>query len=99
MGFQRVSGLTTIAGKGLPNSHHHWEYSFNGGGDNGPCYATAEIFNAVEDIDAQLIANNQGVITRLGGGGFTGITLTYTVDIDNTDAGSSAYFLRVGTFK
>ncbi len=98
MGFQRVSGLTTIAGKGLPNSHHHWEYSFNGG-DNGPCYATAEIFNAPEDIDAQLIANNQGVITRLGGGGFTGIALTYTVDIDNTDAGSSGYFLRVGTFK
>jgi hypothetical protein len=94
MSFQRVSGLTTIGGHG----HHHWEYNF-GGGDAGPCYATAEIFNAINDIDAQLIANNQGVITREGGGGgFTNITLTYTVDIDNTDAGGSAYFLRVGRF-
>jgi hypothetical protein len=96
MGFLRVSGLTTIEGR---PAHHHWEYSFSGGGDNGPCYATAEIFNAVEDIGAQLIANNQGAITRLGGGGYTSVTLTYTVDIDNTDEASSAYFLRVGTFQ
>jgi hypothetical protein len=98
MGFQRVSGLTTISGTQGGDPHHHWEYFFFGGVDVGPCYATAEIFNAVEDIGAQLIANNQGVITRLGGGGFTDVTLTYTVDIDNTDVGSSAYFLRVGTF-
>jgi hypothetical protein len=105
MGYHRISGLTTISGHG----HHHWEYNFADGdagpfGDVGPCYATAELFvsydgNRFDDTYAQLVANNQGVITRERGSiPLTNVTLTYTVDIDNTDDRGSAYFLRIGRF-
>jgi hypothetical protein len=84
--------FSTIKGHG----HEHWEYAFIGGpmgrGDVGPCYATAELSPLVQFSDAQLVANSQGAIYRRGG---PDVTLVYTVDIDNTDATSSQYWLRV----
>jgi hypothetical protein len=69
--------------------------------DVGPCFAQAEIFNDYDSTGSQLVANNQGVITRwlpVGNGMYDAAALTYTVDIDNTDDGPSHYFLRVGRF-
>jgi hypothetical protein len=88
-----VGGLNTIKGHG----HEHWEWDFDGQGtqgrgDVGPCYATAELVPLAQFADAQLVANNQGAIYRIGG---ADVQLAYTVDIDNTDATSSQYFLRV----
>jgi hypothetical protein len=96
MSYQRISSLTTISGHG----HAHWEYYFGAGDFVGPCFATAEIFNSYDDTNAQLVANNQGSITREGGqpNAFTNISYIYTVDIDNTDASPSQYFLQVGRF-
>jgi hypothetical protein len=70
--------------------------------DVGPCFAGAEIFNDFASTGSQLVANNQGVITRwlrVGNGMYDEAALTYTVDISNTDDGPTRYFLRVGRFR
>lgn len=88
----RISGLNTIAS----GQRDHWEWTFSDGYDHGIVVFKPEIFNDFSATGNQLVVRDPGVIARwVSAGMYDQVQITYTVDIVNTDPGSTQYFLTM----
>jgi hypothetical protein len=89
---QRLTGLNTIAG----GNRDHWEVTFANGASQGIIVFGPEILNDFSATGSQLVVQNPGVILRwVNVGMYDQPSLTYTVDIVNTDPGPTQYFLTM----